>query len=129
MESNSLPWVVMKFHGLDQFQEWLVNNYFTILENTGRSDYNEADWHAYRSLPSARECETNGPKIALWIKPYAYSGINYAACEVVIIGEAAGLWFELKVYMAKPDEIMERLPEIEAKLVAAWNALATDGTK
>ena len=31
--------------------------------------------------------------------------------------------------MAKPDEIMERLPEIEAKLVAAWNALATDGTK
>lgn len=90
---------------------------------------NEADWHAYRSLPSARECETNGPKIALWIKPYAYSGINYAACEVVIIGEAAGLWFELKVYMAKTDEIMERLPEIEAKLVAAWNALATDGTK
>jgi hypothetical protein len=54
----------MKFHGLDQFQEWLVNNGFKICENAGRSDYNEADWHAYRSLQSARECETNGPKIA-----------------------------------------------------------------
>lgn len=113
----------MKFHGLDQFQEWLVNNYFTILENTGRSDYNEADWHAYRSLPSARECETNGPKIALWIKPYVSSAINYENCEADITGESAGLWFNLRVYMAKPDEIMSRLPEIETKLVAAWNAL------
>ncbi len=84
---------------------------------------NEADWNACRRLPSARECETNGSKVLLLVKPYAYSGINYASCEVVIIGEASGLWFELKVYVVKPDELMRRLPEIEAKLVAAWNAL------
>lgn len=113
----------MKFHGIDHLQEWLVNNGFTISENAGRSDYNEADWNACRRLTSARECETNGSKVLLWIKPYAYSGINYASCEVVIIGEASGLWFELKVYVVKPDELMRRLPEIEAKLVAAWNAL------
>ena len=123
MESNLLLGVVMKFHGLDNLQEWLLKNGFTILENSGRSDYNEAEWHAYRSLPSARECETNGPKIALWIKPYVSSAINYEHCEVDITGEAAGLWFNLRVYMAKPDEVMSRLPEIEAKLVAAWNAL------
>ena len=40
-----------------------------------------------------------------------------------ITGEAAGLWFNLRVYMAKPDKVMSRLPEIEAKLVADWNAL------
>lgn len=119
----------MKFHGLDQFQEWLVNNYFTILENTGRSDYNEADWHAYRSLPSARECETNGPKIALWIKPYEHSALDYKSCEAEITGKADDLWFYLKVYAEKPDELMIRLPEIETKLMAAWNALAPGGAK
>ena len=119
----------MKFHGLDNLRKWLAKNGFTICENTGRSDYNEAEWHAYRSLPSARECETNGPKIALWVKPYVSSAINYEHCEVDITGEAAGLWFNLRVYRAKPDEVMSRLPEIETKLVAAWNALATDGTK
>ena len=113
----------MKFHGLDNLRKWLAKNGFTICENTGRSYYNEADWHAYRRLSSARECEMNGPKIALWIKPYVSSAINYENCEADITGESAGLWFNLRVYMAKPDEIMERLPEIEAKLVAAWNAL------
>ena len=113
----------MKFHGLDQFQEWLVNNGFTICENTGRSDYNEADWHAYRRLPSARECEMNGSKVFLWIDPYVYSGIGYAACEAEVTGMAGGMWFDFKVYVATPDELMSRLPEIETKLVTAWNSL------
>ena len=113
----------MKFHGLDHLQEWLINDGFTICENAGRSDYNEADWHAYRRLPSARECEQNGSNIALWVKPYVSSAINYEHCEVDITGESAGIWFNLRAYMAKPDEIMSRLPEIETKLAAAWNAL------
>ena len=113
----------MKFHGLDNLRKWLAKNGFTIFENAGRSDYNEADWHASRRLRSARECETNGQKIALWVKPYVSSAINYESCEVDITGESAGLWFNLRAYMAKPDELMSRLPEIESKLVAAWNAL------
>lgn len=118
----------MKFHGLDQLQELLAKNGFTICENADRSDYNEATWHAYRRLPSARECEANGSKIALWINPYVSSAINYESCEADITGESAGLWFNLRAYMAKPGEIMERLPEIEAKLAAAWNALVpSDG--
>mgnify|MGYP006977227004 FL=1 len=123
MESNLLLGVTMKFRCLDHLQECLEKNGFTICENTGRSDYNEAEWHAYRRLSSARECEMNGSKIALWVKPYVSSAINYENCEADITGESAGLWFNLRVYMAKPDEVMSRLPEIESKLVAAWNAL------
>lgn len=58
----------MKFHGLDQFQEWLVNNYFT--------------------------------------------GI----C-------AEGLALQ------GGEDVKIRLPEIETKLMAAWNALAPGGAK
>lgn len=61
MESNSLPGVVMKFHGLDQFQEWLVIDILLALK-----------------------------------------------------GE---------------EDVKIRLPEIETKLMAAWNALAPGGAK
>ena len=46
MESNSLPGVVMKFHGLDNLRKWLAKNGFTIFENAVSLD------EAHRMKPS-----------------------------------------------------------------------------
>jgi hypothetical protein len=43
--------------------------------------------------------------------------------ELRITAEAGGVWWDLKAYSLKPEELKERLPEIERMLVSAWNGL------
>jgi len=47
----------------------------------------------------------------------------WESAEVEVTGEAGGHWYRLKSYGLKPVELMGRLHEIEAALIAAWNAL------
>lgn len=112
------------FEGLDSLREWLVSNGFSVSENAIRISNNEANWIAYRRAElEVRECECNDKKISLIVEPFERSLIGYSSCEIEIIGEAGGVWFMLKAYSLKPQELMQRLPKIERQLVAAWNAL------
>lgn len=116
---------MIKFEGFDSLREWLVSNGFSTSENTVRAVNNETNWIAYRRIDlDARECEGNrGKQISLFVWPFACRPIGYSSCEVEIRGEAGGIWFILKAYSVTPQELMQRLPEIERQLVAAWNAL------
>jgi hypothetical protein len=65
----------------------------------------------------------------LVVKPYRFThhtapGGAWESAQVDVTGEAGGVWFKLEAYSLKQDELRERLPDIEASLIAAWNALA-----
>ena len=47
----------------------------------------------------------------------------WESVEVDVTGEASGIWWKLQAYSLKPDELRERLSEIEGALIAAWNAI------
>lgn len=116
-----------RYHGLDELRQWLIERGFSIAPAV--TDFaNLCDWYAYRrSALEARECEHNdGKPMQIIVRPYRfeiYADIRESA-EVSVTGETAGVWFNLKAYSLKPDELMERFDRIEASLIAAWNALA-----
>ena len=93
---------------------------------------NGCNWYAYRrsTLP-ARECECNEGKPAqIVVRPHLFLRASaptpsgaWESVEVDVTGEASGLWWKLQAYSLKPEELRDRLPDIEAALIAAWNAL------
>ena len=119
------------FHGLDSLREWLLEQGFRASQDMIRRD-NDCNWYAYRrsKLP-ARECECNdGKPMQIVVRPYLFLHASaptpsgaWESCEVDVTGEAGGGWWKLQAYSLKPDELRERLPEIEAALIAAWNAI------
>ena len=112
--------------GLDDLREWLIGNGFkTAINSLGPRD-NVCDWYAYRrSAIPARACECNaGKAMQIVVKPYSHGDRpEWKSCEVDVTGEAGGVWYKLCSYSIKPDDLRERLPAIEAALIAAWNAL------
>ena len=119
-----------KFTGCDDTRNWLVEKGFRLAKNGLRGDMNECNWYAYRrSAIQARECECNdGKPMQIVVRPYKLvhqsipSGISESA-TVDVTGEAGGVWFTLSAYSLKPDELKERLGDVEAGLIAAWNAI------
>lgn len=121
----------MHFYVLNSLREHLVENGFKIGENPDNGHHNQTNWYAYRQTNiESRPCETtNGENIDLYIYPFAYTYVRESACEVEVRGKVDGVWIMVKAYSISIYEVMRRLPDIESKLIAAWNALATDGTK
>jgi hypothetical protein len=106
--------------GCDTLREWLIAEGFRIAPD--RSD-GECNWYAYRpsGIP-ARECECNPFKPSqIVVMPFERDGRE--SVEVNVTGEFGGLWYQLKCYSLSPAELMGRMREIEASLIAAWNAL------
>ena len=124
------------FYGLDDLREWLQLQGFSISQDMLRSD-NGCNWYAYRrsELP-ARECECNaGKPTQIVVRPHLFRHASaptpsgaWESVEVDVTGEASGVWFKLQAYSLKPEELRERLSEIEAALVAAWNAIPVKET-
>lgn len=113
---------------LAEFHEWLSGEGFRTALNGMRSQWNECEWYAYRrSSLEARRCESNDDKPGVQIIIYPYQSVinveRHTSVEVEICGEAAGVWWKLRVYALQFGELIGRLPEIEAALVAAWNAI------
>ena len=119
----------MKYYGCDDLRAWLEGQGFHIgLDSLARDS--GCNWYAWRrSNLKARACECNGDKGGVQIVVRAFSLQDrsrldpWESAEVDITGEAGGLWYMLKAYSLKHDELRERLPDIEAVLVKAWNAL------
>ena len=119
------------FHGLDDLREWLESQGFRVSQYYMQRE-NGCNWYAYRrsELP-ARECECNdGKPMQIAVRPHLFRHASaptpsgaWESCEVDVTGEANGIWWKLAAYNLKPEELRERLPDIEAALIAAWNAL------
>lgn len=122
---------VTTFHGLDSLREWLKSQGFSVSQDYPQRD-NGCNWYAYRcsALP-ARECECNGGEtMQIVVRPHLFKHASaptpsgaWESCEVDVTGKANNIWFRLMAYSLKPEELRERLPEIEAALIAAWNAI------
>ena len=115
--------------GLDDLREWFIGQGWRIAPDSLRHEQNLCDWHAYKpsKLP-ARECECNDGKPAqLVARPWTFNPPNsreaWSSVAVSVCGEANATWFKLEAYSLKPDEVREKLPQIEVSLIAAWNAL------
>ncbi len=119
------------FHGLDDLREWLESQGFRVSQDYMQRE-NGCNWYAYRrsTLP-ARECECNdGTPMQIVVRPHLFKHASaptpsgaWESVEVDVTGEASGLWWKLQAYSLKPEELRDRLPDIEAALIAAWNAL------
>ncbi|MCB1716568.1 MAG: hypothetical protein KDK05_15690 [Candidatus Competibacteraceae bacterium] len=110
---------------MNDLKQWLEQNGFRFLKNNVKRPGNIQDWVATKSVPQARPCEVNGAR-ALTVRPHQwiFSGqITKAFADVVIAGYVNGIWYELASSGAAPNEIMQRWPEIERNLVAAWQAI------
>lgn len=118
-----------EFTGLDDLRYWLSSAGFKIYEDNLRSHENMCNWYACRKIKAeCRECETNeGKRAQIVATPYCLyvqnAGPACASVELSITGEAKNVWYKLMSYSLSPDELRERLDEIEGRLVAAWNAL------
>jgi hypothetical protein len=115
--------------GCDELREWLIANGFRVAPDSLARDRG-CNWYAYRrSAIAARECECNDGKPMqivvrpFWLKHDSAPGGAWESAEVDVTGESGGSWYKLQAYSLKPAELMARLPEIEAALIAAWNAL------
>lgn len=120
-----------EFTGLDDLRYWLSSAGFKIYEDNLRSRENLCNWYACRKIKSeCRECETNeGKRLQIIASPYlidhSFRGEHFcsASVQLSITGEAKDVWYKLMAYSLSPDELRERLDEIEGRLVAAWSAL------
>lgn len=116
--------------GCDSLREWLTGQGFRIAHDSLAHDGNCCNWYAYRPTKiQARECECNdGKKMQIVVRPWRIEhadapGGAWESAEVDVTGEAGSHWYKLQCYSLKHVELMGKLHEIEAALIAAWNAL------
>ena len=113
-----------KFHGCDEMRAWLISEEFNI-QHYELTPSDKCNWIAYKpsALP-ARECEGNeGKKTLVVVHPYQGFLDESKSAEIDVTGESGGVWFKLSAYGLTDEVMRARLPEIEASLIAAWNAL------
>lgn len=117
------------FVGCDDLREWLVSQGFKLQRDT-LDRGSECNWLAYRkSAIDADECETNdGKRMQIVVRPHKMEirGEVLESADVDVTGEAGGIWYSMKAYNLQHVTLRERLPQIEASLIAAWNALYRD---
>lgn len=116
-----------EFFGCDGIREWALSQGFRVTFDS-LAPGNGCNWYAYRrsDLP-ARECDCNdGERMQLVIKPHEFSRGDqvWRSAEIDVTGEVESVWFKLTAYSLPEEKLRERLPEIERRLIAAWNALA-----
>lgn len=119
-----------EYFGCDGLRDWLVaQGWIVTLDALGRG--RECNWYAYRRAAlEAIECETNDGKplqIVVWpSRLWDGKGAWWESASVEVTGEAGGLWYTVKAYSLQHDVLKARLQQIEASLVAAWNAIGRE---
>ncbi len=101
---------------MTELKTWLINNGFTIHPFIGC-------WIGAKKLdPNIRKCEDNEDKeILLVVHPYENDGYQNHAVE--ISGRTDGKWYKLECYGLRTENIMNDLPDIERRLIMAWEAV------
>lgn len=103
------------FTGDDQLRNGLKRLGFTIGLDQLPFVENKCNWIAYR-----RTQGIVGKPVQTMIRLFSCS--DWESAEVDLTGDVHGRCFKLS-YSLSPDQLIAQLPEIEADLVAAWNAL------
>lgn len=113
---------------LEQLKDSLQQAGFKISPNTFKHEDNTCSWDAYRrSDIDARPCQCNDDKPAqIVITPFVAHTYPIMSATVSLRGEYEN-WWDLQAYNIPFTELIAKLPAIEARLVAAWNALSTIG--
>lgn len=121
--------------GMDDAREWLATQGYRIARGNLTGIDNACNWYAFKaSAIPARECECNeGKGLQVVVKPHILTHPGapngaWKSVEVDVTGEAGGVWFRLAAYSISQESLVERLADIEAALVGAWNALSPSPT-
>jgi len=103
---------------------------YRIETDTIHSSNTGCGWVAWKRAPGAEDCTSNEKVPVIGAKPWRHrdtGGSWHSGAEFDLCGEAGGLvWLRLLAYGVPVMEAMKKLPEIEAILVAAWNAGAKE---
>lgn len=130
LANTTAPANTDNYTGCDELRAWLTAQGWAIYADT-LSRGRECNWYAARkTVHDARECETNDGKrmqVCVWpSRLWDGTGAWWEAASVEVTGEAGGIWYTVKAYSLRHDEMMARLPQIEASLIDAWNALGME---
>lgn len=96
---------------INELQLWLAEKGFKFARYFTREDRNICEWYARRN------------KIV--IKPYS-SVYGFEFVDVEVHGQTNGLHWKLVVTRLIPEELTERLPEIDELLVRGADSLRTN---
>lgn len=119
-----------ELRGADELRLWLADQGFRFQKNMLGYPENACNWLAYRrsELP-ARRCECNNDKegVQVVVKPHDMTSCDHRSqsVEIEVCGEAGGVWWDMKAYSMKHEDVPGNLKRVEAMLVAAWNALVS----
>ena len=112
---------------LTTLKHWLTASGFSFSANhLNNHQFNDCTWYAYRKTAlDARECECNeGKRMQIIVRPTVFTmhGQPHSSVEVDLCGQY-GEWWKFTSYGHSFEEFRANLPQIEAGLVRAWNAL------
>lgn len=115
---------------IDELKTQLADIGFRFGVNPFHNSTNEVGWYAWRrSAHPARRCENNVDKEGMQVVVYPYQSVDantgkmYSSAEIELCGESNGVWYKMRAYSIPIDEFLIRFPDIESRLIAAWNAL------
>lgn len=104
---------------LDDLKQWLLERGFKI--------YYQGDqykpWLAAKNIEHRTKytCATNSGNLNIIVTAFEFP--EHFGAEVDIRGEACGQWYQLKAYGFSPESLTQQYAAVEARLVAAWDAI------
>jgi hypothetical protein len=111
---------------MEELEKYLVKSGYKIYDNNPlKSQYNEITWYAAKRTKSKRECESNKKPVQIIVSPYRTimrHGVHESV-TVDLTAEYMGVWWKLEAYSLSVKIVMTDLPQIEKRLVSAWEAL------
>jgi hypothetical protein len=114
------------YYGLDKFREELVSKGWRIALSTDRGVYNSCNWYAWRKSKAKTDCISNEKVPSLIVYPYwSTEPMRYSSFEVEMCGEVPTGWVKLLHYSHDVPKFNEEIDNIEAALVASWEAMHT----
>ncbi len=84
------------------------------------------DWYAAKRAETTRECTCNERAPQIIVTPSVYTFSDYSqhrSVSIDLTAEYNDIWWKLSAYSLSEEDAIERLSEIEKKLVKAWEAL------
>lgn len=111
----------------DELREWLIKRGYKTAPYSLADEFNACKWYAYKRVsPGARECECNKRSPIVCVFPNGMKmphGGYHESVMVDVTGKYSDLWWKLQSYSMTVEQCRERLGDIEANLMAAWDAL------
>lgn len=107
-----------------------MNNLKKFLKESGYKFYqsydkdNLCDWYACKRTKSKRECACNQKPVQVVVTPFIINNAEKReSVEIDITAEYNGHWWKMEAYGLSPEEVINKLNEIESALIRAWEAL------